>query len=157
MGQYVEKNLTKDEKIVKNANKTALCLVGIWFKGILLFWLLFIPTIQAIVKTIQFFCIDLALTNKRVIGKVGVFNTSALDLPLDKVQNVSTHQGFWGKIFKYGTIVISSASDTFTCNYIHKVDDFKNAIMAQVEVLQEDRMKKQAEEMAKAMASVINK
>ncbi len=153
---YVEKNLGVNEELVKKADKNGLFLIGVWVKGILLCWLLLIPLIKAIVRTIQFSKIELAITNKRVIGKVGVLNTSALDSPLNKIQNVSETQTFGGKIFNYSTIVITTAAGSYKYDCIKKGAEFKNAVMAQIEQYEEDRIKQQAAEMANAMASAMN-
>ena len=155
MGKYVQSNLNRNETIVKEANISQLSLIGPWIFGILFFWLLFIPLIKAIIKTIQVSNIELAITSRRIIGKSGVANTEALDAPLDKVQNASVTQPFWGKIFNFGTIRIDTAGGTYQFSSVKDPEDFKRALMAQIDQAQEDRMKQQAEEMAKAMASAI--
>lgn len=154
---YVEKNLGKNETIVKIANRNGLFLVGTWIRGILLCWLLLIPVFQAIIRTIQFFNVELAITNKRVIGKVGVLNTSALDAPLNKIQNVGEKQTFWGKIFNFSVITINTAAGEYVFPCIKAGAQFKGMIMSQIDQFEEDRMKQQATEMANAMAQVVNK
>ena len=89
---YTEKNLSKNEVVVKVAERNGLFLLGTWIKGVLFFWLLLIPLIKAIIKTIQFTHVELALTNKRLVGKIGVLNTDAMDSPLNKIQNVAVTQ-----------------------------------------------------------------
>ena len=154
---YVEKNLGKNEVIVKKADRNALFLVGTWVKGILHCWLLLIPTIKAIAATIRFTHVELAITNKRIVGKVGVFNTKSLDAPLNKIQNVSDKQTFFGKIFNYSTININTAAGEYTFDCIKSGAQFKGMIMAQIDQYEEDRIAQQATQMANAMAGVINK
>lgn len=154
---YVEKNLGKNEAIVKKADKNGLFLLGAWIKGILLFWLLFIPTIKAIAATICFKNVELAITNKRIIGKVGVFNTKTLDAPLNKIQNVSENQKFFGKLFNYSTIAINTAAGEFCFDCIKSGAQFKNMILAQIDQYEEDRIAQQANQMANAMAGAINR
>ena len=132
-------------------------LVGTWVKGILLCWLLLIPTIKAIAATIRFTHVELAITNKRIVGKVGVFNTKSLDAPLNKIQNVSDKQTFFGKIFNYSTININTAAGEYTFDCIKSGAQFKGMIMAQIDQYEEDRIAQQATQMANAMAGVINK
>ena len=157
MGKYVENNLGKNENIVKKAELNPLFLVTTWLFGILFSWLLLIPLIKAIIATIKFNNIELAITNKRIIGKIGVFNTEALDAPLNKVQNVKVTQTFWGKVFNHGVVHISTAAGEYHFNAIKNADAFKRQIMAQIDQYEEDRVKQQAEEMAKSMAAVLNK
>ena len=156
MSKYVENNLGKNETIVKKAELNGLFLLGAWIRGILLFWLLFVPTVKAIVATVRFTHIELGITNKRVVGKVGVANTQALDAPLNKIQNASVTQPFFGKIFNYGTVRIDTAAGKFEFPAVKNADAFKGMLMAQIDQYEEDKIKQQAEEMAKAMASAIN-
>ncbi len=157
MANYVEKSLGKNEIIVKQADRNGLFLVWVWLKGILFFWLLFIPLIKAIIETIRFTRVELAVTNKRVIGKYGVFNTKSLDAPLNKIQNASCEQKFFGKIFNFSTIKINTAAGEFAFDAIKAGEAFKGILLAQVDQYEEDRVKQQASEMASAMASVLNR
>ena len=180
MSKYVEKNLSRNETIVKKAIISKLPLIPTWIGGVLLpsvlvkltisqlspylnggstllfLWILLVPLfIKAIITTISIFNIELAVTDRRVIGKSGIINTSAMDAPLDKIQNCSVSSGLWGKIFGYGTIEIHTAADLYLFTMVKNPDAFKKALMAQIEQAQEDKMKQQAEEMAKAMSSAI--
>ena len=155
MGKYVESNLGKNETIVKKAELNALFLLGAWLKGILFCWLLLIPTIKAIIKTVQFNHIELAITNKRIIGKAGVANTQSLDAPLNKIQNTSVSQPFFGKIFNYGVVRIDTAAGKFEFGCVKNAEAFKGMIMAQIDQYEEDRVKQQAAEMAQAMSAAL--
>ena len=155
MGKYVENNLGKNETIVKKADMNGLFLLGAWIKGILFCWLLLIPTIKALIKTIQFKNIELAITNKRIIGKAGVANTQSLDAPLNKIQNCSVSQKFLGKIFNFGTIQIDTAAGKFVFGAVKNAEAFKGMIMAQIDQYEEDRVKQQAAEMAQAMSAAL--
>ncbi len=155
MGKYVENNLGKNETIVKKADLNGLFLLSTWIKGILLCWLI-VPLFKAIVATVKFTHIELAITNKRIIGKIGVANTKSLDAPLNKIQNVSVTQGFWGKIFNFGIVRVDTAAGKFEFDGIKNADAFKGMILAQVDQYEEDRVKQQAAEMANAMSAAIN-
>ncbi len=156
MGKYVENNLGKNETLIKKADLNGLFLLSKWIGGILFCWLLFIPTINALIATVRFNNIELAITNKRLIGKVGVANTQALDAPLNKIQNVSVSQGLWGKIFNFGTIRVDTAAGKFEFGAIKNADAFKGMILAQIDQYEEDRVKQQATEMANAMYAALN-
>lgn len=156
MGNYVENNLGKNESIVKKADLNGLFLLATWLKGILFFWLLFIPLIKAIIATIQFMNMELVITNKRIVGKIGVLNTKSLDAPLNKIQNVSIDQPFFGKIFNFGTVSVNTAAGTFEFVAVKNADAFKGMVLAQIDQYEEDRVKQQAAEMANAMSAAIN-
>lgn len=104
MKKYVESNLSRNESVVKKADFNCLYLLKTWLRGILFFWILFIPTIRAIIDTVYFLFYELAITDKRIIGKEGIISTYVLDAPLNKIQNVSVVQPFW---VKYLTMVLS--------------------------------------------------
>ncbi len=157
MSQYVENQLGKEEQIVKKAVFSKLSLLGIWIKGILLCWLLLIPTIKAIIATIDLCSRALAVTNKRLVGKYGIVKTEAMDSPLNKVQNITVKSGLGGKIFNYGTVEITTAAKTYAFGFVKNPDGYKAAISAQIDQYEEDQAKRQAAEMAKAMAGVMGK
>lgn len=121
----------------------------IWF-FVLIFGL---PTVKTIIAIIRYLNIELAVTNKRVIGKTGVIKTNAMDTPLNKVQTVSVSSGLWGKIFNYGKVRISLASlDSITFEFISHPEEYKRLIMNQIDQYEQD----QAEEQAKRMANAMN-
>lgn len=155
MGKYVENNLGKNENIVKKAELNWVSLIPTWFGGLLFSFLLLIPLIKAIIATVKFFNVELAITNKRVIGKTGVVNTSALDAPLNKIQNVSVRDSLWGKILNYGTVQIDTAAGKYTFNMVKNANAFKGMVMAQIDQYEEDRIKQQAAEMANAMSAAL--
>ena len=158
MGKYVENSLGKNETIVQKAELNGLCyLLGKWIMGILFFWLLLIPTIKAIIATIQFKHIELAITSKRVIGKTGVVNTGSLDAPLNKIQNSSVKQSLWGKIFNHAVVRIDTAAGTYEFRAVKNAEAFKRMLMAQIDQYEEDKIKQQAAEMASAMSQALNK
>ena len=155
MATYVEQSIGKNETVVKQAEKSIVGLIPTWISGVLFCWLLLIPFIKAVVATIKYFRTELAVTSKRIIGRVGLGDTDSLDAPLNKIQNVSVSTPFWGKIFKYGDIKISTAADTFTVKFIKNPEKFKGAVMAQIDQYEEDRVKQQAAEMANAMTAAM--
>lgn len=151
MGSYVEKNLGRNEVVVMQGKRNGLFLVGTWIKGILLCWLLLIPLIQAIIKTVEFNKAELALTNKRVVGKTGVFSTKTLDAPLNKIQNVSEEQSFWGKMFHYSTLTIKTSAGEFSFECMKSGAEFKNAVMQEIDRYDDLRIMEQGRRMAEAM------
>ena len=148
---YVDSVLLKNESVVEKAKVTKLVLVGAWIKGILLCWLLLIPTIKAIKLTIAVSKIELALTTQRLVGKVGIVSRQAMDTKLDKVQTVKIAETFWGRIFGYGTIIVTTAGSDYTFQAITHANEFKSKIMNQIDEYEEYKVKKQAEALAGAM------
>jgi uncharacterized membrane protein YdbT with pleckstrin-like domain len=55
---------------------------------------------------------DFAVTNKRVMMKVGVFSTRSIELVLNKVEAIAVNQSLMGRIFGYGDIIVTGSGGT---------------------------------------------
>ena len=55
---------------------------------------------------------DFAVTNKRVMMKVGVFSTRSVELLLTQIEAIAVHQSLGGRIFGYGDIVVTGSGGT---------------------------------------------
>ena len=55
---------------------------------------------------------DFAVTNKRVVMKVGVFSTRSVELLLGKIEAITVHQSLAGRIFGYGDIMVTGSGGT---------------------------------------------
>ena len=55
---------------------------------------------------------EFAVTNKRVIIKVGMIRRRTLEMLLGKVEAISVDQGIGGRVFGYGTIVVVGSGGT---------------------------------------------
>lgn len=105
MGNYAEQNLTKNEKVIRKAKKSFLAVFP---------------------HFISFLTSELAITNKRVVGKVGLIRTHSITSPLNKIQNVTVASGLFGKIFGYGGLKIETAGSSPVVFYgIKKPEEFK--------------------------------
>ena len=156
MGKYVERNLNLKEEVLRNAELHPLQLILAWIWGVLGCWLLLIPTIKAIKATVMFCNTELAITDKRVIGKVGFIKSASLDTPLNKIQAVTVNSGFWGKIFNYGTVSIQSGGNALEFVAVKDADGFKKFLMNQIDEYENDKIKAQAQQMAAAMTAGNN-
>ena len=55
---------------------------------------------------------EFAVTNKRVMIKLGVTTTRSLELLLSKVEGIAVHQDMGGKMFGYGDIIVTGSGGT---------------------------------------------
>jgi membrane protein YdbS with pleckstrin-like domain len=170
MGKYLESNLSRDELVMENAKVHGIVIAAYIFilvfnvvLGLFLFslndrsevflYITIIPlitVIRAVLGIMRLLFLELGFTNKRVMGKEGVINTKRLDSPLNKIDNVSIEQGLGGKIFGFGTIVISSTSSKLKFPHIKTQEVFRSKLMQQIEIFDENRIKKQAEMMTQS-------
>lgn len=159
---YLENNLGRGEEIIFKAEvckAAAIIPAAIW--GVIAFIIGFIvlgiiggiiaAAIIVIPKILQINNIELGLTNKKILGKYGIINTKTMDSPIGKVNSVTVEQGLDGKIFGYGKIVISTSSGGYTFNFIKNTDSFRSAVMEQIDIAEEEKIRRQAEQLAGAI------
>ena len=83
-------------------------------------WILaVVGIIVFLVKYFQWKAYIWVVTNQRVIDEVGVFNHFAKESPLEKINNVSYSQNFWGHMFNYGNVEIQTAAQVGATIYNH--------------------------------------
>lgn len=176
---YVERNLGKNEKIVTKAKISWLTLVPriIWLaicvaiyfvlknqlseasngkvgsvNSDYLYIILVVGVIPLIAKIIVNASCQLAVTNKRLVGKIGVFKINTVDAHIDKVDNVSYKAGFFGNIFHYYEVTIQSVGGAWAkFKGISNALEFKNKVNEAIEQHAEEARKIQASEIAAAM------
>lgn len=111
MGTYVESSLIKDEKIVHEAKISAMAMLPLILLGLITLPILGLGLIFFIIAFIQYKTTEMAITNKRVIAKVGLIGRRTIEMNLNKVETIQVIQGMFGRIFNYGTIVVSGAGN----------------------------------------------
>lgn len=146
MSSYVESHLGSDERIVR---KGAISIVSIVPHLFLMLVLVGFVTIWK--PLIAKFTTEIAITDKRIVGKVGLLKTKSLDAPLNKVNNVSVSNGLMGKLFNYGTIRIDTSSGVYEFDCIKDAEGFKSQLLSQIDQFDADRIQKQAQAMASAI------
>jgi len=101
MGNYVQSNLTSGEQVIHEAK---------------LHWIIFV-SLKAILTLfiaplIAFSTSEFAITNKRIIIKVGLISRRTLEMNLKKIESVNVDQGILGRMLGYGTVVVIGTGGT---------------------------------------------
>lgn len=136
MAQYIESNLTSNEKIVLEAkvswwSQLSVFILGVCFllsaiggkSGISLLIALAFFAI-AVIRVIS---TELALTTKRVIAKTGFIRRDTVELKLDKVEGLAVSQGIFGRMLNYGNIVVTGTGGLRTpIPFISNPIEFRN-------------------------------
>ena len=127
MGNYLKNNVVGSNEIIKiEPTKNPIFLVLKWIWGVLGCWLIFIPTIQAIIATVKYHTSEYLVTDKRVMEKYGWISTHTDEMPLNKVENVTVTYTFWGKLFNYATICFQGANhNNVSFSYIKNAEQVK--------------------------------
>ena len=119
------------------------------FLGWAVFVVLALPFVKQLIYNLT---THLAVTNKRVIGKVGALKTETIDYPIDKVDNVSFQSSFLGNIFKYASVQIGTTSgEKKNLGAISNAQEFKNKVNDAIETHAAEARAAQAREIASAM------
>lgn len=82
-----------------------------------------------------------------------MFSNNTKESPLDKINNVSYLQSFWGKIFGYGNVQIQTAAEIGSTTYfaVENPKELKDTITDMQEEYKQHQIKKQANELANAI------
>ena len=144
MGSYVQSNLIAGEQIVYQTKVHPIVFVtpalfviaGIVF-GILgmapagaIF--LVIGVVMFIAAWIRQWSSEFAVTDKRVIIKVGFISRRTIEINMSKVESVEINQDIFGRLLNYGTIVVIGTGGTKEPFAL--IDDplaFRRAVQAQ--------------------------
>lgn len=124
-------------------------------------------SISLIKRLINFFTMSLAITNKRVVGKIGLLRIYALDIHIDKIDHVEISASFLGRLLRYYTLRVFSVGGTgmgskstrdnngkFVFVGITNATEFKNVVNRAIELHADEARKAQAAEIAAAMSGV---
>ena len=101
MGSYVQDNLISGEKVVYETRLHWIVFLSV--RGLLTLW---------IWPFIEYWTSEFAITNKRVIVKMGLIRRQTVELNLQRVESVSVDQTIMGRILGYGTITIIGTGGT---------------------------------------------
>jgi membrane protein YdbS with pleckstrin-like domain len=120
---YVEQNLLQGEEVVFRARlhliiflPSAVCallgLLAFAASAKLAALLLVIAALLAADRYIRLATSEFAVTNKRVLIKIGLVRRHTLELLLTKVETIGVEQGILGRTLNYGTIVVTGTGGT---------------------------------------------
>lgn len=142
---YVENNLLPDEKVLHTAR---------------IHWMVYAPAIACFIAAVVFatahpgsgkvFALlgfvlflhaliyakstEFAVTNKRVISKLGWIRRSTVELKHDRVESFSLDQGILGRIFNFGSIALGgTGTGHAVTRYIAQPLEFRKAALVAME------------------------
>ena len=95
MGSYVNDNIIQGEKVIYQATPHWIIFVSL--RGLLTLF---------IAPLIDMYTNEYAITNRRVIVKVGLISRRTLEMNLSKIESIKVDQSIPSRIFGYGDIVI---------------------------------------------------
>jgi uncharacterized membrane protein YdbT with pleckstrin-like domain len=106
----------------------------------------------AIGPAIQYVTSEFAITDKRVLGKVGFIERESDETLLSKVEAIAVDQGVLGRVFGFGTVTITGTGGTQEVfSRISEPLEFRRQIQSQI-IAQEERRGSQQSTAAPASA-----
>lgn len=76
---------------------------------------------------------EYVVTNKRVILKSGILSRNALELMLNKCEGMRINQSIMGRIFGFGSILVTTGGVTNTFRFVANPMKFRNEINRQIQ------------------------
>ena len=104
MTSYIESSLGRGERMFIKRSIVVFPILEDFFRILLLMWVIGIVFIVFAVLNVM--TTELALTNKRVIAKFGFIRRQTIEININRIESISVNQGFWGRIFNYGSVVV---------------------------------------------------
>ena len=111
MTSYVHSTLIPDEEVICEAKVSPWSLLPQLVLGFLLLSFWGVGLVFWLAAFIRYKTTELAFTNKRVIAEFGIVSRKSIELNVSKVEDVQVKQSVFGRVFNFGTLVISGEGD----------------------------------------------
>lgn len=111
MASYVQSTLINDEKLIYEAKISIWSLLPLFLVGLIFLFAWGLGLVFWLIAFIRYKTTELAFTNKRVIAKAGFISRHTVELNIAKVESLQVSQGVIGRIFNFGTLIISGAGN----------------------------------------------
>jgi uncharacterized membrane protein YdbT with pleckstrin-like domain len=112
-----------------------------WYAGAALIG---VALLLAIPPTIRYLSSDFAVTDKRVLARMGIVNRQSLETLLTKIEGIGVEQDLWGRVLGFGTITITGTGGTReSVTGIPRPLEFRRQVQAQI-VAQDERRPREA-------------
>ncbi len=108
---YIQQSLTKGEHLVLQARISWWSQLPLIILGFLLLPAMGIGILLWLIAAARYFTTEMAITNKRVIAKFGFVSRRTVEINLQRIESIQVHQGLFGRICNYGSIVVSGAGN----------------------------------------------
>jgi uncharacterized membrane protein YdbT with pleckstrin-like domain len=107
MTSYVQGSLMPGEHVVYEGKISLWSLLPLIILGFLLIFVWGLGLMFWLAAFIRYQTTELAITNKRVIAKFGFISRRTVELSLNRIEGIQVIQGISGRIFNYGSLVVS--------------------------------------------------
>src|SRR2546425_1286234 len=146
---YVDASLLPGEAVLYRAKLHSIVLVpavifavlavlGLFGSGGVGLFFLILGAIAGVIGYLGLATSEFALTDRRVLAKVGWISRRSIELLLSKVESVAVEQSVGGRLFDYGTVVLTGTGGTREpFSTIASPFEFRKRVQAQLNALHE--------------------
>lgn len=145
---FISENLIKDETVIHQGKLHKVIYMpaaaaGLW--GLILIFgvpvlgtlLILLAGYLAFQAWMRETTTEIALTNKRLLGKTGFIKRDTIDLNLKKVESLYADQDLLGRMWNYGSIrVVGTGGSSFIVKGIDDPVAFKRAASSEIDAAQ---------------------
>src|SRR5215216_4034504 len=108
-----------------------------WYAGAAL---LGVALLLAVPPAIRYLSSDFAVTDKRVLARMGILHRQSLETLLTKIEGIGVEQDVWGRMLGYGSITITGTGGTReSLPGIPRPLEFRRHVQSQIVELDERR------------------
>ena len=127
---YIEDALIQGENIVYEGHISLWHLAPLILIGAALLVVFGLGLVFWLIAYIRYKTTELAITSKRVVAKFGFISRNTVEININKVESIQVHQDILGRIFNYGSLVISGAgTPQAPISGVSKPMEFRRAFM----------------------------
>jgi uncharacterized membrane protein YdbT with pleckstrin-like domain len=107
-----------------------------WYAGAALVG---VALLLAVPPAVRYLSSDFAVTDKRVLARMGVLHRQSLETLLSKIEGIGVEQDLWGRLLGFGTLTITGTGGTREAlPGIPRPLEFRRQVQAQI-VVQDER------------------
>ncbi|MBN1684114.1 MAG: PH domain-containing protein [Gammaproteobacteria bacterium] len=148
MRDYVKKTLLEGERIILMSHRHWIVFMPaiIWLVITLYFYFSFsyirnlaifpliLTVVQGFLGTVDYLISEIAVTNMRVVVKIGFIARSSYETLINNVASIDVTQPFWGRVFGYGTVIVYDTGYRATAfSQIPAPLEFRRTVQSQIE------------------------
>jgi membrane protein YdbS with pleckstrin-like domain len=108
-----------------------------WYAGAVLIG---VALLLAVPPAIRYLSSDFAVTDKRVLARMGILHRQSLETLLSKIEGIGVEQDPWGRLLGYGSVTITGTGGTReSLPGIPRPLEFRRHVQSQIVELDERR------------------
>ena len=131
MASFIENSLVSGETVEQKAGVSWLSQFWLYLLAVFFMTNTYTMIFSALLILLAIMNIsntELAITNKKVIGRTGFLKKESVDMPIDRLESINIEQGLIGRILGYGKVKINGiGGNTVTIPFIKGPFAFRKA------------------------------